>query len=128
MFFRLRRAEAASAVWIPHWHSEPCESQGTRAAKGYVNGNLGFRNLLGARRGLRGQFSVQSDNRFSGRGGGWGASPGRGGELGCQAKKVLKKKCEIGVGFSFAALSVFRLRRAEAASALWIPHSLADIW
>src|SRR3989442_2922396 len=30
--------------------------------------------------------------------------------------------CEIGVGFSFAALSVFRLRRAEAASALWIPH------
>src|SRR2546422_151537 len=84
---------------------------------------FGFRNLLGARRGLRGQFSVQSDNRFSGRGGGWGASPGRGGELGCQAKKVLKKMCEIGVGFSFAALSVFRLCRAEAVSALWIPHS-----
>src|SRR3989442_11726467 len=38
--FRLRRAEVASAVWIPHWHSEPCESQGARAAKGYVNGNL----------------------------------------------------------------------------------------
>src|SRR2546422_819845 len=73
---------------------------------------FGFRNLLGARRGLRGQFSVQSDNRFSGRGGGWGASPGRGGELGCQALQVLKKICEIGVGFSFAALSVFRLRRA----------------
>src|SRR3989442_845414 len=35
-----------------------------------------------------------------------------------------KKICEIGVGFSFAALSVFRLRRAEAASAVWIPHSL----
>src|SRR3989442_5624193 len=33
---RLRRAEAASAVWIPHWNSEPCESQGARAAKGYV--------------------------------------------------------------------------------------------
>src|SRR2546427_6643840 len=33
---------------------------------------FGFRNLLGARRGLRGQFSVQSDNRFSGRGGGGG--------------------------------------------------------
>src|SRR2546427_729995 len=31
--FRLRRAEAASAVWIPHWHSEPFESQGARAAK-----------------------------------------------------------------------------------------------
>src|SRR5947209_3345204 len=38
--FRLRRAEAASAVWIPHWHSEPFESEGTRAAKRYVNGNL----------------------------------------------------------------------------------------
>ena len=38
--FRLGRAEAASAVWIPHWHSEPFESQGARAAKGYVNGNL----------------------------------------------------------------------------------------
>src|SRR5437870_387717 len=38
--FRLRRAEAASAVWIPHWHSEPFESAGTRAAKRYVSGNL----------------------------------------------------------------------------------------
>src|SRR5437870_120891 len=44
-----------------HTHSEPFESEGTRAAKRYVNGNLGFRNLLGARRGLRGQFSVQSE-------------------------------------------------------------------
>src|SRR3989442_14591658 len=68
--FRLRRAEAVSALWIPHWHSEPFQSQGTRAAKRYVNGNLvereqgdefgietrpgrfsGFRNLLGACRG-----------------------------------------------------------------------------
>src|SRR5947209_16314531 len=32
-----------------------------------------------------------------------------------------KKNCEIGVGFSFAALSVFRLRRAEAASAVGVP-------
>src|SRR2546425_11915850 len=44
-----------------------------------------------------------------------------------QAQQVLKKMCEIGVGFSSAALSVFRLRRAEAASAVWIPHSLPDI-
>src|SRR2546422_8485523 len=36
---------------------------------------FGFRNLLGAPRGLRGQFSVQSDNRFSGRGGGGGSLP-----------------------------------------------------
>src|SRR2546428_13802175 len=59
--FRLRRAEAASAVWIPHWHWEPFESQGTRAAKRYVNGNLGVRNLLGARRGHRRQLSLQSE-------------------------------------------------------------------
>src|SRR5437870_7529761 len=58
---------------------------------------------------------------FLAEGAGWGASPGRGGELGCQAAGA-KKKCEIAVGFSFAALSVFRLRRAEAASAVWIPH------
>src|SRR2546422_10372159 len=69
------------------WHREPCESQGARAAKRYVNGNLP------------------------------GCSQGR-----RQAQQVLKKMCEIGVGFSFAALSVFRLRRAEAASAVWIPH------
>src|SRR5437879_8251174 len=36
---------------------------------------FGFRNLLGARRGRRGQFSVQSDSRFSGRGGGVGGLP-----------------------------------------------------
>src|SRR2546426_386139 len=36
---------------------------------------FGFRNLLGARGGRRGQFSVQSDNRFSGRGGGVGSLP-----------------------------------------------------
>src|SRR2546426_10063230 len=52
--------------------------------------------------------------------------PVRGGLQGL-ARQVLKKNCEIGVGFSFAALSVFRLRRAEAASAVWIPHSLPDI-
>src|SRR2546427_8336711 len=46
---------------------------------------------------------------FLAEGAGWGASPGRGGELGCQA-----------------ALSVFRLRRAEAASAVWIPHWHAE--
>src|SRR2546425_12268406 len=52
--------------------------------------------------------------------------PVRGGLQGL-ARQVLKKNCEIGVGFSFAALSVFRLRRAEAASAVWIQHSLPDI-
>src|SRR5437899_2259818 len=83
---------------------------------------FGFRNLLGARRGAEGSFLCSLITDFLAEGAGWGASPGRGGELGCQAQQVLKKNCEIGVGFSFAALSVFRLRRAEAASALWIPH------
>src|SRR5437899_832330 len=36
---------------------------------------FGFRNLLGGSQGRRGQFSVQSDNRFSGRGGGVGSLP-----------------------------------------------------
>src|SRR5205807_1975889 len=83
---------------------------------------FGFRNLLGARRGHRGQFSVQSDNRFSGRGGGVGSLPRAWRRVGVPGAAGAKKNCEIGVGFSFAALSVFRLRRAEAASAVWIPH------
>src|SRR5207245_2614445 len=145
---RLRRAEAASAVWIPHWHSEPFESQGARAAKRYVNGNLverekhhlnlhlnlgvgcapscwpifGFRTSWVLAGGTEGSFLCSLITDFLAEGAGWGASPGRGGELGCEAQQVLKKNCEIGVGFSFAALWVFRLRRAEAASAVWIPH------
>src|SRR2546426_8337545 len=75
----------------------------------------------GCSQGRRGQFSVQSDNRFSGRGGGVGSLPRAWRRVGAGAAGA-KKNCEIGVGFSFAALSVFRLRRAEAASALWIPH------
>ena len=75
--------------------------------------------LAGAQRAV---FCAVRVADFLAEGAGWGASPGRGGELGCQALQVLKKMCEIGVGFSFAALSVFRLRRAEAASAVWIPH------
>src|SRR5437870_3368796 len=55
---------------------------------------FGFRNLLGARRGAEGSFLCSLSSRFSGRGGGGGACPGRGGELGCQAQQVLtKKKC-----------------------------------
>src|SRR2546427_22673 len=41
---------------------------------------------------------------FLAEGAGWGASPGPGGELECQAQQVLKKIREIGVGFSFAGL------------------------
>ena len=56
----------------------------------------------------RGWHGPAGDHRFA-------AGPGR-------RSRCKKKMCEIGVGFSFAALSVFRLRRAEAASAVWIPH------
>src|SRR5712691_8423555 len=84
---------------------------------------FGFRNLLGARRGHRGQFSVQSEWQiFWQRGRGGEPPQGVAASWGAKAQQVLKKICEIGVGFSFAALSVFRLRRAEAPSAVWIPH------
>src|SRR5438445_12763020 len=76
----------------------------------------------GCSQGRRGQFSVQSDNRFSGRGGGVGSLPRAWRRVGVPGAAGAKKNCEIGVGFSFAALSVFRLRRAEAGWAVWIPH------
>src|SRR5437660_6223851 len=45
---------------------------------------LGFRNLLGARRGAEGSFLCSLITDFLAEGAGWGASPGRGGEVGCQ--------------------------------------------
>src|SRR5467141_142036 len=52
---------------------------------------FGFRNLLGARRGAEGSFLCSLITDFLAEGAGWGASPGRGGELGCLAQQVLKK-------------------------------------
>src|SRR5437879_1014486 len=53
---------------------------------------FGFRNLLGARRGAEGSFLCSLITDFLAEGAGWGASPGRGGELGCQGvASVLKK-------------------------------------
>src|SRR2546430_13796842 len=43
---------------------------------------FGFRNLLGARRGRRGQFLCSLITDFLAEGAGWGASPGRGGRGG----------------------------------------------
>src|SRR5437879_1422231 len=74
--------------------------------------------------GAEGSFLCSLSSRFSGRGGGVGSLPRAWRRVGVPGAAGAKKNCEIGVGFSFAALSVFRLRRAEAASALWIPHSL----
>src|SRR5438128_2137212 len=65
----------------------------------------------GCSQGRRGQFSVQSDNRFSGRGGGVGSLPRAWRRVGVPGVAGAKKIREIGVGFSFAALSVFRLCR-----------------
>src|SRR5256712_2143811 len=61
---------------------------------------FGFRNLLGARRGRRGQFSVQSDNRFSGRGGGVGSLPRAWRRVGVPpAASVLKKFVRLASAF-----------------------------
>src|SRR5437899_1280397 len=70
---------------------------------------FGFRNLLGARRGAEGSFLCSLSSMAEGAG--WEASPGRGGELGCQAKKVI------------AALE-FELKLLDQVevSAVWIPH------
>src|SRR5437879_6800090 len=66
---------------------------------------LGFRNLLGARRGAEGSFLCSLITDFLAEGAGWGASPGRGGELGCQGAAGAKKKREDGRGFFFPRLS-----------------------
>src|SRR2546426_7150468 len=54
----------------------------------------------GCSQGRRGQFSVQSDNRFSGRGGGVGSLPRAWRRVGAGAAGA-KKNCEIGVGCFF---------------------------
>src|SRR3989454_2213822 len=58
----------------------------------------GFRNLLGARRGAEGSFLCSLITDFLAEGAGWGASPGRGGELG-QAQQVLKKIVRLASAF-----------------------------
>src|SRR3989449_10543763 len=80
---------------------------------------FGFRNLLGARRGAEGSFLCSLITDFLAEGAGWGASPGRGGELGCLAQQVLKKNCEIGVGFSFAAHSEHFESQGTRAAKWW---------
>src|SRR3989442_1565852 len=62
--------------------------------------------------GEEGSFLCTPSSRFSGRGGGVGSLPRAWRRVGVPGAAGAKKNCEIGVGFSFAALSVFRLRRA----------------
>src|SRR5712692_8163726 len=87
---------------------------------------FGFRTSWELARGAEGSFLCSLSSRFSGRGGGVGSLPRAWRRVGVPGTAGAKKNCEIGVGFSFAALSVFRLRRAEAASALWIPHGHSE--
>src|SRR5437870_5313494 len=49
-------------------------------------------NLLGARRGAEGSFLCSLITDFLAEGAGWGAPPGRGGELGCLGAAGAKKK------------------------------------
>src|SRR2546426_12275282 len=83
--FRLRRAEAASAVWIPHWHWEPFESQGARAAKRWTRVAGRFSDsetswvLAGAQRAV---FCAVWGENFWGGGGGGGLPQGLGGVWG----------------------------------------------
>src|SRR5712692_8202472 len=83
---------------------------------------FGFRTSWELARGAEGSFLCSLSSRFSGRGGGVGSLPRAWRRVGVPGAAGAKKNCEIGVGFSFAALSVFRLRKAEAASAVWTPH------
>src|SRR5947209_2293217 len=53
---------------------------------------FGFRTLLGARRSAEGSFLCSLITDFLAEGAGWGASPGRGGELGCLGAAGAKKK------------------------------------
>src|SRR3989441_13356536 len=87
---------------------------------------FGFRNLLGAPRGRRGQFSVQSDNRFSGGGGGVGSLPRAWRRVGVPGAAGAKKICEIGVGFSFAAHSEPFESQGELAAPRWVTRNLVE--
>src|SRR2546426_11346692 len=64
---------------------------------------FGFRNLLGARRGAGGSFLCSLITDFLAEGGGGGASPGRGGELGGQAQQGLKKIVRLASGIGRAS-------------------------
>src|SRR3989441_567160 len=77
---------------------------------------FGFRTSWVLAGGTEGSFLCSLITDFLAEGAGWGAPPGRGGELGCQGAAGAKKICEIGVGFSFAAHSEpFESQGARAA-------------
>src|SRR5947209_6541623 len=91
--YRLWAAKSEGRQWVEHC-IEQCIEHPPEPRSGLCPEWLAdFRipNLLGARRGAEGSFLCSLITDFLAEGAGWGASPGRGGELGCQAQQVLKK-------------------------------------
>src|SRR2546422_99850 len=92
--YRLWAAKSEGRQWVEHC-IEQCIEHPPEPRSGLCPEWLAdFRipNLLGARRGAEGSFLCSLITDFLAEGAGWGASPGRGGELGCQpAASVLKK-------------------------------------
>src|SRR5947209_5501007 len=94
--YRLWAAKSEGRQWVEHC-IEQCIEHPPEPRSGLCPELLAdFRipNLLGARRGAEGSFLCSPSSRFSGRGGGVGSPPGRGGELGCRrcvgAKKIVR--------------------------------------
>src|SRR5712691_5993237 len=77
---------------------------------------FGFRNLLGAPRGAEGSFLCSLITDFLAEGAGWGASPGRGGELGCHrgGRPTVQKASKDRDGDSGAFYFLFRERACTA--------------
>src|SRR5713226_9155248 len=88
--YRLWAAKSEGRPWVEHC-IEQCIEHPPEPRSGLCPELLAdFRipNLLGAQRAV---FCAVRVADFLAEGAGWGASPGRGGELVCQAQQVLKK-------------------------------------
>ena len=99
--YRLWAAKSEGRQWVEHC-IEQCIEHPPEPRSGLCPEWLAdFRipNLLGARRGAEGSFLCSLITDFLAEGAGWGASPGRGGELGCQAQQVLKKFVRLASAF-----------------------------
>src|SRR2546422_668878 len=92
--YRLWAAKSEGRQWVEHC-IEQCIEHPPEPRSGLCPEWLAdFRipNLLGARRGAEGSFLCSLITDFLAEGAGWGAPPGRGGELGCLGAAGAKKK------------------------------------
>src|SRR5207302_4547512 len=88
--YRLWAAKSEGRQWVEHC-IEQCIEHPPEPRSGLCPEWLAdFRipNLLGARRGAEGSFLCSLVADFLAEGAGWGASPGRGGELGCHPRAL----------------------------------------